>query len=498
MNSLRSLYLRADATELAEKLRQREISSRELIQVAIDEIERQNPGLNAVIYQMYESAKSQAEKRLSGPFAGVPLLLKDDSDVAGTSGTQACAALKDEPATADSDFVRRLREAGFIFLGKTNLPEWGLKNITEPKLHGPCRNPHNPDYSPGGSSGGSGAAVAGGMVPIATGSDGAGSIRIPSSYCGLVGLKASRGRISTGPKHREGWEGFGTYGALTRSVRDAAAFLDQVSGYQPGSPYSCMTPERPFAESIRSAPEKLRIAFSVDIPGIDVAPQAVEATRQAARTLASLGHHLEEVQPPVDISKFMNAFMMVCFIAVSGEAARIKAQYGRAALRRIELDSRVFAEIGNWTKLSELYAIRQLWQKMAYTMAEFHQTYSIYMTPTTATAPSRIGELEISVLEKVGLKLAFAIRGGWLLKRLPLVKQQIYNNFKRTPLNVLANITGQPAISLPLYYDERSHLPWGVQFFAGYGQEATLLQIAAQLEQTSIWQYRLATPPTRA
>jgi amidase len=490
MNDLRALYRRADATELAEKIRNGEIQSRELVQLAIEEIERQNPTLNAVIYKMYDRALAQADKPGNGPFAGVPILLKDDSDVAGTTGSQGCEALKNVRAEVDSHFVRRLRDAGFVFVGKTNLPEWGLKNITEPQLHGPCRNPHNPAFSPGGSSGGSAAAVASGMVPLASGSDGGGSIRIPSSYCGLVGLKPSRGRVSIGPKCREGWEGFGINGVLTRSVRDAAAMLDQISGYQPGAPYACLEPRQPFAESIRRPPERLRIAFSITNPGVELATQAVEAVTRSANMLESLGHQVQEVPPPVAMSKILDAFMIVCFVAVSGELERIKAQYGRAAARRLEPDSRVFAAIGHWTRVSELHKIRLLWQEMANTMAALHQRFDLYMTPTTALGPSRIGALTLSAIERLGLKVTFATGSGWILKRFPQVKKQIFNNFKRTPHTMLANITGQPAISLPLYYDETAHLPWGVQLFAAYGQEALLLQVGRQLEQTTLWQCR--------
>lgn len=492
MNSLKSLYYRSDATELADKIRSGDVQSRELVALAIEEIERQNPALNAVIYKMYDAAMAQAEQPLDGPFAGVPILLKDDSDVEGTTGSQACRAYHHVRATADSYFIQRLRKAGCIFMGKTNMPEWGLKNITEPKLHGPCRNPHNINYTPGGSSGGSGTAIASGIVPLATGSDGGGSIRIPSAYCGLVGLKPSRGRVSAGPRQREVWEGFSTYGVLTRSVRDAAAMLDQISGYQPGAPYACTPTGRPFLESISNPPRPLRIAFSATHPGIDIAPQAVEATIKTAKMLTTLGHHVEEVPPPVAVAKIFKSYLIVCYIAVSGEQERIKKQYGRTAARQLELDSKVFAQIGRWTNLAELYNIRMLWQEIANTMSQLHQTYDLYVTATTAMAPSRIGELELSGPEKLGLKLAFGLRAGWLLKHFPLVQRQMFNNFQRTPFTMIANITGQPAVSLPLYYDEEKTLPWGVQFIAAYGQEATLLQVAAQLEQTPLWQYRTA------
>ncbi|MDA8141330.1 MAG: amidase family protein [Desulfobacteraceae bacterium] len=490
MDDLKKLYYSADATELAELIRKGDIQSRELVQLAIEEIERQNPTLNAVIYKMYESALAQADAPVKGPFAGVPMLLKDDSDVTNTTGSQACAALKHVRAAADSHFIRRLRQAGFVFLGKTNLPEWGLKNITEPHLHGPCRNPHNPEFSPGGSSGGSAAAVASGMVPLASGSDGGGSIRIPSSYCGLVGLKPSRGRVSTGPKYGQYWEGFGTNGVLTRTVRDAAALLDQISGYQNGAPYACIEPEQPFSEIIRRPPAKLRVAFSATNPGVELAPQAVQAARQCAQMLESLGHRVEEIPVPVPVSKILESFLIVCYIAVSGDLEVIKKREGRAALRHIEMDSRVFAEIGRWTKLSELFQIRLVWQEIANTMASLHQTFDLYVTPTTASGPSRIGELGLSWIERLGLRITFATHTGWILKHFPRVKTQIFNNFKRTPHTMLANITGQPAISLPLYYDEQTHLPWGVQFIAPYGREATLLQLGAQLEQTSIWKQR--------
>src|SRR5438477_6162368 len=294
-----------DATAQAELVRQRKASPRELVDAAIGRIERVNPRLNAVITPLFEAARAQADSaRLpDGPFRGVPFLLKDlichtagDPYHAGMRLLRELRWVEQE----DTYLAARFRAAGFVFLGKTNTPELGPVPTTEPLAYGPTRNPWDPTRSPGGSSGGSAAAVASGMVPAAHANDGGGSIRIPASECGLVGLKPSRGRTSLGPDIGDSWAGMAIEHVVTRSVRDTAAILDAVSGYAAGDPYTAPPPTRSFRAEVGAAPGGLRIGVHTRAPGgqFDVHPDCVAAAREAARLLESLGHRVEEAYPP--------------------------------------------------------------------------------------------------------------------------------------------------------------------------------------------------------
>src|SRR5216684_3909772 len=258
-------YDRLDATDLAALVRRKEVSPPELVEVAIERVEARNPPLNAVVARSYDRARQQARGALpEGPFRGVPFLLKDMLAVdGGICTSNACRFFQGFAPKRDSELVHRLKSAGLLIVGKTNTSEMGILPVTEPRLYGPTRNPWNTAYTPGGSSGGSAAAVAAGMVPMAHGGDGGGSIRIPASCCGVFGLKPTRGRVPMGPTQFEGWNGLSVHHALTVSVRDSAALLDATAGAELGSPYVSPPPSRPFLKEVGADPGKLRIALAL-------------------------------------------------------------------------------------------------------------------------------------------------------------------------------------------------------------------------------------------
>ena len=285
-------YDKYDAMGLADLVKKKELTPSELVEEAIALIEKSNPRLNAVVHKMYDIGRATAKGKLpDGPFHGVPFLLKDLLDAyAGVPLTSGSRAYRAYIPKEDSEMVRRYKKAGLVVIGKTNLPEFGLLGYTEPELFGPCRNPWNTEHTPGGSSGGSAAAVAVGMVPIASGGDGGGSIRIPASCCGIFGFKPSRGRNPTGPEYGELWQGAVVSHVLTRSVRDSAAALDAVQGPESGAPYVIAPPLMPYLEEIRREPKKLFIAVNTTSPvGREVHPECIKAVEKTVKLLEGLG-----------------------------------------------------------------------------------------------------------------------------------------------------------------------------------------------------------------
>ncbi|HXN80934.1 MAG TPA: amidase, partial [Myxococcales bacterium] len=328
-------YERYDGLGLAGLVASGQIAAREVLEAAIERVARRNPSLNAVVGPLYEQARAAVASGLPrGPFTGVPYLLKDlGAQLAGAVTTHGSAFFRDAVAPRDSELVIRLKRAGLVLFGKTNTSEFGLSTSVEPRLFGPARNPWDRERSAGGSSGGAAAAVASGIVPIAHGNDAGGSIRIPASFCGLVGLKGSRGRTSLGPAHAEFWHGLCEEGALVRTVRDAAAALDAVAGYMPGDPWTAPPPARPFREEVGQAPGRLRIGFMdrapVFHPGLH--PECAAAVRAAAKLLESLGHKLEaNVPAALDEATLSSAFGKVVAGGVARQAVTVEKMLGRA------------------------------------------------------------------------------------------------------------------------------------------------------------------------
>jgi amidase len=486
-----SEYRRLDATALAGLIHRGEIAPAEAVEAALREIERRQPELNALVWQDPDRARRLAEVMPTDrPFAGVPLLLKDapGHHLAGAPTAEGCTLHRDRVMAESSHLVHNLLDAGFVIPGRTNVPEFCLKATTEPHAFGATRNPRDQDRIPGGSSGGSAAAVASGMVPLATGSDGGGSIRIPAAYCGLFGLKPSRGRVSQGPHHGEIWQGLSSDHVLSRSVRDSAAVLDLISGERPGDPYGIRPPEESFTQQLNYPPGRLRVALSTRSPlGGEVHPDHVRATREAARVLEDMGHVVEEAEPEVDGHAVAACYLMLYFGEMAAEAARIRTQHGNAALAGLEPDTRMLALQGETYAAGDFVRHRDHWNDFARALGDFFGRYDLYLTPTTAQPPARIGEQDMPLLETVGSRAVASLGLGRLARASGRVTRLAIEPLARVPFTQLANFCGAPAMSVPLGQCEQGRLPCGVHFMAARGEDALLLQLAGQLEQAIPW-----------
>jgi amidase len=465
------MYL--DATAQAKLVRRGELTAVDLVDASIAQIEKLNPSINAVIATFFERARAQAAAAAhDGPFAGVPLLLKDIvAEYEGTSLSEGSAFLANNYVSPkDSELVRRYREAGFIIVGKTNTPEFALMPTTEPAHFGPSRNPWNTEMTTGGSSGGSAAAVAAGMVAAAHGNDGGGSIRVPSSCCGLVGLKPTRGRNSMGPYYGDVANGLLCDHVITRSVRDTAAILDATAGPAAGDPYWPRTPDRPFAEEVKTKPKRLRIGLGTRPPtGASAHPDCIAAAESTAKLCEELGHEVVEASPNIDGARLYKAFGNVwagflCW-AIKDWAARM----GREPEEKyFELATwRTFLHGKRQSSGDYLLAVQAL-QQISREVAVFYEDHDVWLTPTLAQPPVPLGYFDYARETS---------------------KQHIARLAEFTCFTLIGNATGQPGISLPLHWNDDG-LPIGIQFLGRYGDEATLLQIAGQLERAQPWAAR--------
>jgi amidase len=459
------------AGELAELVRSGELSSRELVEGCLDRIEALNGELNAFVHVDADGALTAADAVGAGderPFAGVPIAIKDTAAVAGLPYTLGSDAFGDFVPAHDAFVVRRLREAGFVVVGKTNLPEFGILPVTEPRRFGPTRNPWDTDRTPGGSSGGTAAAVAAGMVPLGHGSDGGGSIRIPAACCGLVGLKPSRGRVSRGPE--QGDDFLVQDGVLTRTVGETAALLDVLAGYEPGDATWAPPPAEPFAAAAGREPGRLRIGVTttaaIDAP---LDPLCERAVRDAAELLGSLGHQVEEVEAPWTGQDLLETFTLVFGTPIAmGLFFGAQVSGREPAEEMVEpLSWTIWNGIRERNALDYLLARTQLG---AFTRAivALWNDYDVVMTPALAQRPVRIGEIDAC-------------------------SDEPWDDFRRsgqfTPYTAIFNVTGQPAISLPLFHGEDG-LPLCVQLAGRPAGEAELLALAAQLEAARPWAQR--------
>jgi len=484
-------YGQFDGLGLAELVRRKEVEPMELVEEAIDRIEALNPQLNAVINKMYEKARAAAASgELAGTFTGVPMLLKDiTQEISGERLTAGSRALRQYRASRDSNYVIRMRNAGTVFVGQTNVPEFALMGITEPSLYGPTRNPWNENHTPGGSSGGSAAAVASGMVPLAGANDGGGSIRIPAAYCGLFGLKPTRGRTPVGPVFGRQWQGASVEHVLSRSVRDSAAMLDELAVKEKGAAYLAPQFEGSYLEQVSLKLEKgIRFAFSVTSPiGTRVDPECKKAVYETVKLLEELGHHVEEAEPPIDGKKLANSYLTMYFGEVAASIKALEDVLGRKAkFSDVEPTTWLLGLLGKATSAGEFVTSLREWDRAAYIMEEFHETYDFFITPTTAFPPAKIGELNPEAAEEFAMMALGRAGTGGLLKRMGVVDQLAEKSLIRTPFTQLANLTGQPAMSVPLHITPDG-LPIGVQFIAAKGREDLLLRLAGKLEKTRLW-----------
>jgi len=482
-------FARFDGLGLAELVRRREVAPIELVEEAIARIEARNPTLNAVVCKLYDSARATARGPLSGPLAGVPFLLKDlGATLAGTPTSEGNRRLAKIPRDADSELVVRYRKAGLVFVAKTNAPEFGLAPVTEPEAFGPCRNPWDVSRTPGGSSGGSGAAVAARMTPFAHASDGGGSIRIPASCCGLVGLKPTRGRTPTGPVEGEAWRGFTIGNALTRSVRDCAALLDAVQGADVGAPYEIKPPARPYRDEVGAPPGRLRIAFTVaPLLTDEVHPDCVAGVQATAALLADLGHEVVEATPPLDREPWLDAFVKIVAAETCADIQRAERLVGRKfGIGDLEIATCVVGSLGRSFSAADYAAAARFAQRWSRQAGAFFSGYDVLLTPTLAQPPLLHGALKPTPLEAAALQAVGRLHAGWFMRVTGLARELLKKPLSFIPYTPLFNVTGQPAMSLPLHWNAAG-LPIGMQFVARMGDETTLFRLASQLEQARPW-----------
>lgn len=482
-------YLTLDATAMAELVKKKETTPAELLALSFQRLAQVNPGLNAFTSTRQDKAPKELDFNKTGRFAGVPMALKNISQsLQGEPLTAGSKLLEGTTAKQDSNLVAKLKEAGMSFVGHTNTPEFGLKNISEPELYGPSRNPWNPDYSPGGSSGGSAAAVASGIVPFAGASDGGGSIRIPASFTGLFGLKPTRGRMPVGPGVGRQWQGASIDFALTRTVRDSAALLDILQTVQPEAAFQTPLFPGKYIDVLKEAPKKpLKIAYTLESPvGTPVSEDAKAALMKTVRWLAGAGHEVEEVHNGIDGVRLMQDY----YLMNSGEMALLARNLGNAVGRSLtvqdmEIESWLLSEAGKRVSAADYSASLASWDAAAAKMATLHRMYDFYLTPATAFTAPKIGELTHSIESKEGLleKWAYA---ETMADQQEVIYDMFLPSLTYTPYTQLANLTGQPAMSVPVHVSE-SGLPIGVQFMAQKGEEHRLLQLAGHIEQSDLW-----------
>lgn len=470
----------------ARRIREGAVTSQELITAAFAEIDRQNPDLNAVITtrKAQAMAEAAAQTDTGQPFLGVPLLLKGlGQQLKGESSTSGSRLLAHNVATETSFFVRALQQAGFIVIGQTNFPEFGFKNITDAQLYGPARNPWNLDYQPGGSSGGAGASVAAGLVPIAAGSDGGGSIRIPSSWSGTIGLKPTRGRVPVGPSDWRSWQGAAIDFALTRSIADTATLLDSLQTLQPAAVFQTPLAQPGFAAQLSQKCRPGVIGFSTVSPvGTPVSPTAVAAVRDAAQFLEEQGYAVEEVKIPVDGVALMESY----YTMNAGETAAFMSQLATSLQRKLTADDMelltwALYQTGLKTSAAEYSLALAQWDQAAWQMAQLHAQYPVILTPTTAWPAPKVGDSLVSP-EHVAKMQDIASLSPAAQKQ--LIYDQWLPALTRSPFTQQANLTGEPAISLPTAVTPEG-LPLGIQFNAAKGQEAVLLQLGALFERAN-------------
>ncbi len=477
-----SEYLTLDAIDLGAGLKNKDFSCVEITQCAIDRANEVNPHIHAIVYENYDQALSQAENFDSrselfqqSKVAGVPFLIKDLSPVRGLPCRYGSRLYENYVPDKNAKIVNSYLDAGLNIFGKSNTPEWGATITTEPVANDVCRNPWNLDYSTGGSSGGAAAAVAAGILPAANASDGGGSIRIPASCCGLVGLKPSRGLTMIEDEIASCWSGLSVSHVLSQSVRDSAAFLDIVRLNTsklfplPNSPNS-------FLESMDSDPGKLRIGVQLEHPmGEAVDSECLSATRNAAKLCSSLGHEIEFVDFPVDYKPVVSAMSKIInthvYQSLAPRLAELELDIEDSP---IEQSTMIMAKSGKKTDAATYIAARDLLTATEHKMAEFHRRFDVIISPVLAKTPAALGWLDMNNEDMQEYSTRFRQYSGFAA---------IYNG------------TGQPSMSLPLHMSSGG-LPVGVMFSAAWGEDALLLRLARQIEQASPWQKSSGYSPT--
>lgn len=468
-----SEYVSFDAVGLAKLVAEGEVASADLEAAAREAAQAVNPQINAIVETW---PADDGANPGSTPLAGVPFLIKDIAvSMAGRRMELGSRLAAGNVTGADSFLMRRFRRAGLVTFGRTATPEMAYSITTEPELYGATHNPWDLERSAGGSSGGASAAVAAGVLPIAHGTDAAGSLRIPAAYNGLFGLKPTRGRVSMGPDADEVFSGLAVHGGVSRTVRDSAALLDQVRGPEPGDPYFAQQPSRPYAEEVTRHPGSLRIGVLTQAWGgrRTTAPVA-DALSRTVRLLDSLGHRVEEVEAGlgVDWEEFVlaNARLMTANLTamIDGLAAASDRPIAPSTLESATLAGYHYGQRVGGAQFVTALAVRN---RIARSLAQYFDTYDMLLTPTVPELPVPLGTHAEGVEALDGL--------GWI--------DRILN---RSPFTMAFNMAGTPAMSVPVTADTETGLPIGMQFAAGYGCEDSLFRLAGQIEQASPWSSR--------
>jgi amidase len=480
-------YTQYDALGLAELIRSKQVSSEDVLEAAIHQTNLKNPSINAVIDRFDDRARAQVVNP-DAMFAGVPFLLKDlGGELVGTRysmGSSISMISKQNSVMTD-----RFLKSGLLIFGKTNLPEFGSHITTEPLAFGATHNPHKQGYSAGGSSGGSAAAVASGMVPVASASDGGGSIRIPAAWCGVFGLKTSRGRNPTGPDLLDPWSGAAVEHVISRSVRDSAAMLDATHGSEAGSISRLPSPEGGFLAATKKDPKPLKILLNLTplMEHVTLDKDVKEATLQAAKDLEALGHKVELVEDlGVDPRKLWRSFLAVVSSHTEAVLAGIENQTGKSVRGQIEAANQFLAMIGRGTTGPEVVAAQDHWHQVRRQMDQHFADYDLVLCPTAPTTAPKLGALTHNSLESVSVKFAAAFPTGRFMKNTDFADRMCAKTSGSMAFTVLANATGLPAVSLPLAKSPNG-LPIGVQLIAPMGDEATLLSVSAQMERAGLF-----------
>lgn len=471
-----------DGLYYAAQFRDKKLSVKEWIDEREQQVKKLNPELNAFVDWDAQAAKKQFDSTgaMKGPFFGLPIPLKMlGQDKEGMKSTLGSRLFLENHATATDNFVQRLEGLGLIPLGKTNAPEFGFKNISDPMIYGPARNPWHLDYSPGGSSGGAAAAVASGLFPIAGASDGGGSIRIPASFSGLVGLKPTRGSMPVGPDGWRGWQGASIDFALTVSMRDTETLFYQLRGTEKAAPYQAPKAEWRHQKAAEKRP--LKIAFLTESPvGTVVSAEAVTAVGNAADFLAKQGHEVTEIAYPVNGRQLIDSYYLMNGAETAAMFEGIQ-QARRQPLTKADMELMTWGIYQYGLKLPASHYVRslQLWDQAAATMEQLFEQYDLFLTPSTADSAPRVdAELQS---DKIRDDLAQAETFSQVQ-----LQELIYEMFEKSlvlsPFTQLANLTGQPAISLPTHITA-SGLPLGIQFMASKGREDLLFQVGRLFEQ---------------
>jgi amidase len=461
-------YRSYDALGLAELIKKGDASAAEVLETALKLAQERNGTLNAINRFLEDAARVRAAEPLPDtPIAGVPFLIKDLVYMKNVPCTYGSRLYADNVPDHDATVVERYRDAGLVIFGRTNTPEFGLNVATEPALFGPTRNPWNTDHVPGGSSGGAAAAVADGWLPVAHATDGGGSIRIPASCCGLVGLKPTRARNPQGPDVGEGWNGMSTGHVVSRSVRDSAAFLDATHGPAPGDPYHAPAFGGSYLEQHVAPSGALRIALDLHaLTGRETHPECVAAARAAAELCESLGHRVEEASPEFDRERYGRATSTLVAGNIALNVSNRLEVLGRdLADDDVEPSTRAMLELGRHLTAEDYARSVLVIHQTGRAVARFHQTYDLMLTPTLVSPPVPVGWLDTVNYD-------------------PEVYGDRFTRF--WGFTNLQNATGQPAISLPLHWSADG-LPVGVQFVGRFGDELTLLRLARELEEAAPW-----------